>query len=589
MIPALDAIFYFLDIRHQGTDLKSLLRTPLSVSIVLFLVSGLVGYWASYDPAVSLPKLLMLAGAVLVYYAIVALRHTRSWFRLAIWGYIVGGAAAAIYFIAQTDFGASPTKFEILTRIGVGLHMLLPRFTDHSPHPNLAAGALEIVLPFALFAAIHGWRQRAWLATSTAALCTGVILLGLLLTTSRGAWLAIMVVLGSLVFVRGAVALLRRARVKVRAQFLVAGIGFGILFGIAAYLVYEFQVTNLLDSVGASGTAASRFELYGQTWELIKEYFMTGAGLGVFPMVFSAYVLLIDAPFYVHAHNIFLAVWIEQGILGIGALLWLLTAFARWGWRNRQAWNWVTTSGYIAVGIWLVHGLVDAPLYASHALLVLFAPFAFAIPSVSNDAGASEAERSQNQPHALRDVRAWIAVVLLVIGFLVVYWNDWNGMLYANLGAVAETKAELPLYRFYKPIIEIRSIIEIRRTLTTELAPAQAFYRTALAYDPANVVAHRHLGLIALAKRNFREAVSQLETAARLDPGNRATRKGLGYAYAWNGAPQWAAEWLKPFEETRLELQDDTWWWNLEGRPDLAVLAQQALDAPVGSKVEPFH
>src|SRR6187401_3329774 len=132
---------------YRCIPLKSLIASPLTVPFLIFLLSGLVGYWSSYDPAVSLPKLLMLVAAVVLYFAIVALRFNTRLSSMAVGTYILGGAAAALYFIAQTNFAATPSKFEILTRLGEVLNTLLPRLNNHSPHPNLAAGALEIVLP----------------------------------------------------------------------------------------------------------------------------------------------------------------------------------------------------------------------------------------------------------------------------------------------------------------------------------------------------------------------------------------------------------------------------------------------------------
>ncbi len=146
----------------------------------------------------------------------------------------------------------------------------------------------------------------------------------------------------------------------------------------------------------------------------------------------------------------------------------------------------------------------------------------------------------------------------MVIGLLLVArWNELNGMVYANLGAVVETKAELALYRPDKPIVDVYSIMEIRRTDTLPIDSAQALYLTALANDPSNAVARRRLGLIALARRNFGEAVNYLAAAWQTDSNNRATRKGLGYALAWTGNVNRAQALLQPLPETRIELSDN--------------------------------
>lgn len=555
--------------------LKQSLRTPLDVPIFIFLLSGFIGFWASYDPAASLPKLLMLIGAVVVYYSIVLARGMPRLFSFVAWMYLLGGAGAALYFIAQTDFAFAPRKFEILTQLGMGLNAFLPRLLFSSPHPNIAAGVLEFVLPFAVFATIHWLKLRGWTAGVAAGICTVVILLGLLLTASRGAWAASAVVatvsaLGYLTFV-----LLRTLPMPRRQRLFRAAIGFAIAGSLLLSFIFIRPLTPLWNGLDANQTAASRLELYQQTWELIQEYPFTGAGLGVFPLVYAAYVMLIDAPLLPHAHNIFLAVWIEQGILGIGALVWLLTAFAVWGWRTRRTLTWISAASFAAVAIWLVHGLVDIPMYGSHALPLLFAPFALAIAATIPGARVLKG-RTASEDLSRQTNRVPIVIMLLVTGLVTAVSGRFIVSAFcANLGAVAQTKAELSLYRIDKPPIAIRSIMEIRRTLTTPLSAAERWYQIALKFNPNNSAAHRRLGLIALARRDLKQAVSQLGAAWQEQPNSRATKKGLGYAFAWSGEPEQASALLKPFPETRIEIRDDTWWWRFQGRPDLADDAQK--------------
>lgn len=564
---------------ERGLLLKVFPGTVLDIPILFFLVSGFIGVLAAYDERESVPKLLMIMGAVVVYFGIVALRGMPRWLELAVWTYLAGGAGAAVYFMAQTDFSATPTKSEFLTRVGVGLNTLLPHVTNTAPHPNLAAGALEIVLPFGLLMIIHFLQEGAWVKGTAAAILVSVIGLGLALTTSRGAWLAIGSVGVGILVVRGAILVLQHTGTRVRRSWLLAGIGFGILMGGAALWAWQGQAAYFLDAWGVSRAALPRLTLYRETWELIQEYLFTGAGLGGFPLVYSAYVRLIDAPFYVHAHNIFLEIWIEQGLMGISALAWLLIAFAWWGWRTRREWNWLTTAGFAAAGILLVHGLVDNPIYGSHALPFLFAPFAFAIASIAKDGRANATQQGARAIRLTRKTAGVVGIAILVLaGLVFVTWRPLEAMWFANLGAVIESKVELSRYRPDKPILEIHSITETRRVETGELAPAHEMFTRALTLDPLDVVALRRLGLIALARRDMNEAVRDLDAAWRISPDNRATRKGLGLALAWTGKAERAQLLLESLEEIHVELSDDTWWWRWEGRDDLADASQVVLE-----------
>src|SRR5581483_5455193 len=115
-----------------------------------------------------------------------------------------------------------------------------------------------------------------------------------------------------------------------------------------------------------------RLDLYQQVWRLIQSYFFTGTGLGTFPMVYSTYALQQNVFILPHAHNMFLQIWVEQGLLGIVALIWLISAFYRRAWKTRRNWSWLTLGGLAATTVMLLHGLVDAALWYSDLTRPLF-------------------------------------------------------------------------------------------------------------------------------------------------------------------------------------------------------------------------
>ena len=71
-----------------------------------------------------------------------------------------------------------------------------------------------------------------------------------------------------------------------------------------------------------------RLDLYRQSLWLIRDYAFTGVGLGgQFALALSRYVLLIQVPYLTYLHNLYLEVWLQQGLIGAAAWVWLLTAF----------------------------------------------------------------------------------------------------------------------------------------------------------------------------------------------------------------------------------------------------------------------
>jgi len=89
-------------------------------------------------------------------------------------------------------------------------------------------------------------------------------------------------------------------------------------------------IDALLGGIPASQSVVSRSELLRQGLGLVRDYIFTGSGLGVFPMVLSTYALMMNVLFLTHAHNLFLQIWIEQGLLGFVALMWLVVGFYHW-------------------------------------------------------------------------------------------------------------------------------------------------------------------------------------------------------------------------------------------------------------------
>lgn len=544
------------------------LRTPLDLPLVLFLVSAFIGYWASFDPQASQAKLLLIIAAVVVYYVIILLRRTQSLLKAAVWLFLAVVSAFALYFLSQTDFTAAPTKFAPLTAIGIIFNRVLPRVVAQSPQHNMVAFSLEIGLPFAVALAIHSYRAKEWLSTLAASAVALWLAFGLAMTTSRGAYLAYIVVCGIAAVGFVASKLAQAFRLPQRIWIPVLVIVGALLVITLARLVNVGELINSVGAVDSSGSTLSRLELYAQTWQLIQEYFFTGAGLGVFPLVLSAYSLVIEVPFLGHAHNLFLAVWIEQGVLGFLALVWLVIEFYVWAFINRAKLNWLSYAGIFATSVWLLHGMVDTALYQSRALPLMFAPAAFAIASVGMPAHKSS-HSSWRSLFRVSRPRIAVAVITtaLIILAIVLGWDSNLSMWEANLGSVAEARSELGNYKPNDRITELRR--------TANLTRAEQHFGLALKLNPENAVANSRMGLIQLTLGDYQRALQYLEPAWRANSDNRATRKALGYAYAWNGELDKATRLLRPIPEAGTEMDQYSFWWKTQGQP---LLAQRAAD-----------
>ena len=148
-----------------------------------------------------------------------------------------------------------------------------------------------------------------------------------------------------------------------------------------------------------------------------------------------------------------------------------------------------------------------------------------------------------------------------------------RAVIQANLGALAQARAELSVYRW--PAWPIQDAL--RRSPEVDLAPAIAHYRAALALDPRNVAANRRLGQIELSDGQYDAARQHLEAAFAAAPGQRATRQMLGESYAIAGDVARAASLWQTVNLDQGQLAARQWWYEYIGDAERARRLAGAL------------
>lgn len=500
-------------------------RTPLDLPLGLFVVSAGLGVWAAYDRPVAWHKFWLIVAAVLIYYAFAnaqPLGQARSWLLAAF------GAGVALYFLASHDGQAYPAKIPALARLGWALQAPLPDWPGHRMNPNVAAGVLAMMLPFAGLVTLHAWQQvrqagvprrrTRWLRLVGALGLLSLTLFGLVLTVSRGAWLAVASALLMVALWAVAGRLAGATRISRAAAFAAL---LGLILLVTLGLLWPHTIAAAWTALPGDNAASGRLELLQRTATLLADYPLLGAGLGGFQMLYSTYALLIHVGYAPHSHNLFFDVALEQGLPGLLALAAMCLLFARTLWQahSRQADHrppLAATAGAVSLLILLLHGLADDPLYSGRGVLLLFIPFAFGAPL-------------PGEPPARRWVTVLPTVLLVLLGFALLWRDPLLSLTFSNLGAIQQSQAELSLYRWPEwPLQD-----EVRRLANLE-RPLLAFER-ALALNPRNGTAHRRLGMIDLARGHYPEALNHLQVAGRAEPRSPATQQLLGEAYLANG------------------------------------------------------
>jgi putative inorganic carbon (HCO3(-)) transporter len=213
-------------------------------------------------------------------------------------------------------------------------------------NPNLLAQYLVLLTSVTLGAlfATRSWRRRGlFVLTAVTSVCC------LLLTYSRGGWLAFAG--GLLVF---GYFFNRRRLITLLPIGAVAGY----------FLIPSWAISRLATAGSLQDSSnAYRLDTWNSTLSLVREYWLTGVGLGrqAFARVYGSH--MINTNFVPHSHNLYLQLISEFGILGLTVFLWLFWRLFRLGCRLRVSGNAFIRSlnaGVMAaMAGFLAHSLID--------------------------------------------------------------------------------------------------------------------------------------------------------------------------------------------------------------------------------------
>ncbi len=544
-------------------------RSSLDLPLVLFLVTGGVGVWAAYQPQIAWAKFWLICAAILLFYALAALDEKGLWGITAILATF--GVGISIIFLLSSDWGANPAKIELINRLGFWWMAVRPAFPLPPPFPpNVAAGIAAIMLPFLIALGLHAWRPpftrrqspQFWLTAAG----SGLVIFTIILSTSRGVWLALTGSSALLLFYALSRWLPQRKSISIQIIICLA-VGF---LALLAWLQPELLAWWLRPSP-QTGETASRQNLVRVALELIRDAPFTGGGLGGFPGLYSQYIL--NIPFYVipYSHNTWLDAGIEQGVLGMASLAWVYLG-SMWGLLSKKGraasplLHGAILSGLLVI---LLHGLSEDIVYNARQT-----PLLFVLPGMAvalNRLGSIPAAPAP--PIGSRKRLAGFAISILALGALLaggwLFAPRWLSTWYANLGAVRMAQLDLADY----PSGQWREV-----SFAARLAPVEPLFTQALYYDPLQPTAHYRLGLIDMLRRDYPSAIAHLQVAYQADPFHRGVIKSLGYCYTWTGQLDRALPLLAQIPEASSELETYSGWYHTQNRHDLAARSRTAAE-----------
>ena len=236
--------------------------------------------------------------------AVSAVDDIRKLKTLLIFG-AIGLAVAALYGCYQGYVGVEV----VASQQDMTLNECMPgRIYGFFDNPNNFAEVLVMLTPLtgALTLNAKSWGGRL---SGLAALVVELAAIGL--TYSRSSWLGLVLAVAVTLCL-------------INWRFLPAM----VVVGVCAVPVLPESIRNRILTIGNMKDSSARYRvaIYEDTGRLLKDYGLTGTGLGsdVMRRVFLRYPTLYDGNYPIHTHNNYLQMWGEAGIFGLLAFLGLI-------------------------------------------------------------------------------------------------------------------------------------------------------------------------------------------------------------------------------------------------------------------------
>jgi O-antigen ligase len=315
----------------------------------------------SVYPYATKIELLKAAAYLLLFFLAVELFRTVEEWKSFVWFLVILGSLVSLLAIVQYfTFDGKLYWFRVLPQ---GVVPFGP-FVNH----NHFAGFVELISPPGLAMLLTGAVRRDKLPLLIL-LC--VLPIGALaLSASRGGITSFLFEFVLLIF-------LVRKKGEGRRHLLMAG-SLALVAGfLAIWLGLGWTVERFAHSTPGDLSRDRRVSIYRDTWKIVRDHPWTGTGLGTLETVFPRYESYYDGLVVDHAHNDYLELLADTGLIGGVCVLGFVALLAWRGLSNlRGANNPVCRSlysgGVVGCAGLLLHSLVDFNLHIpSNALLFL--------------------------------------------------------------------------------------------------------------------------------------------------------------------------------------------------------------------------
>lgn len=377
-----DMAFFFKLLRCK----RVLRLEAVDLGVAAFgVVQLLLGGLTSLRPAQSVRQVAVYGVFMLTYFMAANSVRSRQMAQKTVLALILSCFAASMLGVYQNFVGVESTASwidsEMFAEIG-------SRVVGPFDNPNVFGEYLIMLLPLAVALVLtrRGAQRLIGIAVTLAAGAA------LVYTWSRGAWLGAMASIGLLLVLYHAVLLRLVVPAIVALPFVAAALPSAILSRLTS-------IGNLADT-----STAYRVSIWTASVNMLKDIFESGIGTGsaAFSAVYPAYALG-GAAYALHAHNLYLQIFVELGVVGIAVFVLMLFFFFRSVfscYRTLGDRTQATTILAMGLGVFalLVQGLTDNVWY-NYRIVLLFWLLMGIVIGMGRDDGLSDARRRREEPH----------------------------------------------------------------------------------------------------------------------------------------------------------------------------------------------
>jgi len=317
-------------------------RPPLVLPLLGFVAAGLVSLLGATSLSLSVVEIIKWVELLAIYLFVVYHLDGRG-SQMLVLALILAGAAEALLGVYQFLFQVGPPGFVIFGRF--------MRASGTFGQPNPFGGYLGLTLPLALGIVMTSWnswqvdgqdvRWQRLMYWAVALVGTGLMGSAMITSWSRGAWLGFA---GAFVVMSAA-----RGWRWVAMLLLIAAVVLSLLIAADLLHLVPTSIFQRLDdlTVYLEGVDLYSAEVTDENWavmerlahwqaasDMLESHPWTGVGMGNYTLVYSEYALSRWQDPLGHAHNYYLHIGAEAGLVGLLAYVTLVLTWLRHAWKG---------------------------------------------------------------------------------------------------------------------------------------------------------------------------------------------------------------------------------------------------------------